>query len=193
MGKKSLYARLTKTGKWVVWIGTTLMLFLVILLVTMGIFSALTREKDPGTIQYKYGVGSRRDRTQTVDRRLYCPDGIACFNFSRLAEDCSFSVSGDETRLRFLFNAADGGVDSVTFFPGSARIDVNGTFVLLEAPVRKQGNTLYVPCDFITRCMNGVTAKITPDKITVVYDRATVSLRPDMRPLPPIDISESDS
>ncbi len=185
---RRFYARLTRAGKIVLWIFSTGMIFLVLFLLLMGIFHAVTGTKNEGSINYRFGTGSKSDKTIKADRALYCPDGVFYFDFTRLAKACSFTVAGDETRERYLFIASDGQQDSVTFFPGSCRLDVNGTFVYLSAPVRKIDGVLYVPCEFIERCMHGVTAETDRDMIRVTYDLASLALTPDMRPIPPIGL-----
>ena len=185
------YARLGRRGRVVLWFGTTALFFLALSLLVYGVFALIVSpEREGGTILYKSGTGSRSDRTYEVPRETYCPGGVPYVEFAAIAEACGFSVSGDESSIRYLIEtAADGEesrLDTVTFYYGSREILVNGTHYMLAGAVHKEGDRLFVPAEFIRVCMNGVTVETTASSITVVYDPASVSLKPDLRPIDPI-------
>ena len=179
--------KLNRKGRFLVWIATVGLMFLLLSLAILGIFSLIVSpDTDDGTILYKHGTGSRKDQTYEVARALYCPDGVYYINFASMAEACGFSISGDENEIRYIIDAGDDDYDTVTFYYGSREATVNGTHFMLSAPVTKSGSTLLVPAEFVSLCMRGVTVETTHDKITLVYDIGKISLKPDLDPLPPI-------
>lgn len=162
-------------------------MFLLLSLSIYGIFSlTVAPDTDDGTILYKHGTGSRKDRTYEVSRALYCPDGVFYINFTSMAEACGFSVSGDENEIRYIIQAGKNDYDTVTFYYGSREATVNGTHIMLASPAKKSGSTVLVPAEFVSLCMRGVSVETTASKITLVYDVGKISLKPDLDPMPSV-------
>lgn len=179
--------KLNRKGRLIVWIATVAAIFLAVSLSVFGIFALMVSpDSEDGTILYKHGTGSRRDRSYEVERALYCPKGVYYIDFSAMAKACEFAVSGDENEIRYLIETGKDEYDAVTFYYGSREIFVNGTHLMLSAPVKKTGSTVLVPAEFVTLCMRGVTVETTKSKITLVYEIGKISLKPDLDPLPPI-------
>lgn len=179
--------KLNRKGRLLVWIATVCLMFLALSLSILGIFSlVVSPDSEDGTILYKHGTGSRKDQAYEVARALYCPDGVYYINFASMAEACGFSTSGDEKEIRYIIQAGEGDYDTVTFYYGSREATVNGTHFMLSAPVKKSGNAILVPAEFVSLCMRGVTVETAKDKITLVYDIGKISLKPDLDPMPPI-------
>ena len=179
--------KLNRKGRFLVWVATVCLMFLAISLSILGIFSlTVSPDTDDGTILYKHGTGSRKDQTYEVARALYCPDGVYYINFASMAEACGFSTSGDENEIRYIIEVGNGDYDTVTFYYGSREATVNGTHLMLSAPVKKSGSMLLVPAEFVSLCMRGVTVETTASKITLLYDIGKISLKPDLDPRPPI-------
>ena len=63
---------------------------------------------------------------------------------------------------------------------------VNGTHLMLSAPVKKNGDAILVPAEFVSLCMRGVTVETTESQITLVYNIGKISLKPDLDPMPPV-------
>lgn len=178
---------LNRKGRLLVWVATVCLIFLALSLSILGIFSLIVSpDTDDGVVLYKHGTGSRKDRSYEVSRALYCPDGVYYINFASMAEACGFSTSGDEKEIRYIIQAGEGDYDTVTFYYGSREATVNGTHFMLSAPVKKSGNAILVPAEFVSLCMRGVTVETAKDKITLVYDIGKISLKPDLDPMPPI-------
>lgn len=179
--------KLNRKGRFLVWIATVGVIFLATALLILGIFSlVVSPDSEDGTIFYKQGTGSRKDKTYEVSRALYCPDGVYYFNFASMAEACGFSTSGDENETRYIIEVGDGDYDTVTFYYGSREVTVNGSHIMLSAPVKKSGSKIMVPCEFISLCMKGVTVETTQNQITLKYDIGKISLKPDLDPMPPV-------
>ena len=169
------------------WLATVGVIFLAVSLSILGIFSLIVSpDYDDGTIAYKHGTGSRKDQTYEVSRALYCPDGVYYINFASMASACDFSISGDENEIRYIIKVNADDYDTVTFYYGSREVTVNGTHLMLSAPVKKSGSMILVPAEFVDLCMRGVTVETTKSKITLVYDIGKISLKPDLDPMPPI-------
>ena len=169
------------------WFTAIILIFLAVTLSILGIFSLIVSpEEDGGTILYKHGTGARRDPSFDAARSLYCPDGVPYVNFSLMANACGFSISGDETEIRYLIETKKGAYDTVIFYYGSAEVSVNGSFFMLSHKVIKNGTSVLVPAEFVTRCMTGVTVTVNRDSITVVYDIGNIALSPHLDPLDPI-------
>ena len=186
-GSFLLLKKLNKKGKILVWTSTVCLAFLVILLSVIGVFSLIVSpDSEDGTIFYKHGTGSRKDPTYEVARALYCPKGVYYINFASMATACGFSTSGDENEIRFIIQVDDDDYDTVTFYYGSREVTVNGTHMMLSAPVKKSGSMLLVPAEFVSLCMKGVTVETTQNQITLVYNIGKISLKPDLDPMPPV-------
>ena len=179
--------KLNRKGRFLVWIATVCLIFLALSLLILGIFSIIVSpDIDDGSILYQHGTGSRKDQSYEVSRALYCANGNYYINFTSMAEACGFSISGDENELRYIIKDKNDDYDTVTFYYGSREAIVNGTHIMLSSPVKKSGNTLLVPSEFVSLCMRGVTVETSEDKITLVYDIGKISLKPDLDPLPSI-------
>ncbi len=179
--------KLNRKGRLLVWIATVGLIFLALSLAILGIFSLIVSpDTDDGKILYKHGTGSKKDRSYEVPRALYCPDGVYYINFSPMAEACDFSISGDENEIRYIIKVGKDDYDTVTFYYGSREATVNGTHLMLSAPVKKSGSDILVPAEFVSLCMRGVTVEAAEGKITLVYDIGKISLKPDLDPMPPI-------
>jgi len=178
---------LNRKGRLLVWVATVCLIFLALSLSILGIFSLIVSpDTDDGVVLYKHGTGSRKDRSYEVSRALYCPDGVYYINFASMAEACGFSISGDENEIRYIIEAGEDDYDTVTFYFGSREVTVNGTHLMLSAPVKKSGSLILVPAEFVSQCMRGVTVETEKDSITLVYDIGKISLKPDLDPMPPI-------
>lgn len=153
----------------------------------LGIFSLITSpDTDDGTMIYKHGTGSRKDKSYEVARSLYCPDGVYYINFTSMADACGFAISGDENEIRYIIQAGKSDYDTVTFYYGSREITVNGTHIMLSNPVKKRDGAVLVPAEFVSLCMRGVTVETTEAQITLVYDIGKISLKPDLDPMLPV-------
>lgn len=179
---------LTRKRKMILWIVTVGVFFAAVLSLVYGVFMLIvTPDRDSGTIEYRYGEGTRRDITADVPRAAFCPGGVPYVNFASLAEACDFSVSGDENEIRYIIRTQDSACDTVIFYYGSCEISVNGTYYMLSSPVKKQGGWVLVPAEFVTTCMKGVEVEVKNNSIAVVYKIESISLLPDIKPIPPVE------
>lgn len=94
----------------------------------------------------------------TYKRGQFGDKDIIYVNFSAIAGFCGFYVSGDSSRLRFILPAVNGSEDSeFTVRTGSSEIDFGGTTGHLNAPAVMEGETLYMPVDFIETYIEGIS------------------------------------
>ena len=93
---------------------------------------------------------------------------VAYFDFTAVALDCDARVSGDETRIRYIFDKGE-----ATFFFDSTLAYIGGEAVILEAPCYYDGEKLFIPAT-AARYMYGLTVTYKNRKLSVKYDPAEV-------------------
>lgn len=92
-------------------------------------------------------------------------DGSLYLNAENLAFFCEMTISGSYDELKL---SSDSGAYAI-FFPDSKEADVNGTLLSMPAPAILDGDTLWLPCDFIGSVFVGVSVTVdrTTNKITL--------------------------
>lgn len=186
-----MWRRLSPRARLALWLIVTLAIFLALLAAVLGIVSLFTlQSRERGTVSFTYGIGLRRDPSVEVEKHVYMPSGIAYADFTRLSAAYPFSQSGSEEEIRYVIRKSDGAYDTVTFFYDSRKAIVNGMHITLPSPVRRHGQSVLVPCEFISSYMSGITVTVTEEKIRVIYEEGKVSLRPSIDEITPIEIIE---
>ncbi len=82
----------------------------------------------------------------------YC-NGVMCVDIIRIADLFGFYTVGDSTRVKFII-PDDVNPQYITIVPGSLYVEVNGTPLVLSAPSRYEGNSLWVSSE-IMECFSG--------------------------------------
>ena len=176
--------RLSPRARLTLWMITACTIFLALLLLVLGIVSLfMVQSKGGKTVTFTCGTGSRRDPSYEQERGIYMPQGTAYADFTQLSVGCFYATSGTENEIRYVIKTSEGVYHTVTFFYDSRKAVVNGTHITLTAPVRRYGQSVLVPCEFITFYMEGVTATVTEESIRVIYEEGRVSLKPSLAPL----------
>ena len=139
---------------------------------------------------FTYGTGLRSDRSVEKERGVLIPQGVPYADFTILANACFYSQSGDENEIRYVLKIDKDTYDTVTFYYDSRKAIVNGMHITLSAPVRRVGQSVLVPCEFIETYMNGVTVTVSAEKIRVIYDTKKLSLKPSISSIKPIEPNE---
>lgn len=186
-----MWKRLSPKARLMLWLIVTCALFLLFLLSAWGVVSLLTAgSRENGTVTFTYGTGSRRDPSVEGKESVYMPRGVAHADFTALSSGCFFACSGDEDGIRYVIQTKEKTYDTVSFFYDSRKAIVNGVHITLEAPVRRVGMRVLVPCTFIETCMEGITVTVSDDAIRVIYDEGGVSLNPSISSVDPPEMQK---
>lgn len=128
----------------------------------------------PETYVYRVGM----DSTKTANlKKLYYDIGeldgtdVLYVNFSALLKYCEFYESGDGEEFRYIL-PSDGSQFIVT--DGSRKVDVNGNILYMNAPAIFKDGSLYLPLDFIDRCIEGITVTVSTKQVKVTDDDGDV-------------------
>lgn len=111
------------------------------------------------TYTYKIGMDSTSERRlETITYQLgdVGDESVLYINFTALQTYCGFYESGDREEYRFIL-PSDRSEFSVT--DGSARADVNGNIIYMEAPAVVKGGSLYLPLSFVDCYIGGITVE----------------------------------
>lgn len=160
-------------------LGGRLILFLVLFLLLAGICAALfavyffsTPDKIGSSMKYTYG----RESVRVSEKNAY-RGGKLYVSFSRIADMALMSKTGDSTEMRFIL--ADGASDSagtgneeyVSFKANDADCTVSGTKIRLSGDCVFSSGEVFVPADFVTEYMDGITVEADSAKRTVKISR----------------------
>lgn len=120
------------------------------------------------SLPYKYSVNVGRrdpksDKLKDVKKFTLSPgemtrNGEEYLDFSMLAERCGFSVSGDSRTLKYIIET-DHGSDRLVVDFDSSSVVVNGTAVSLRNGAFMRDGHLYLPGEFISFYVNGITVE----------------------------------
>ena len=148
-------------------LGGRLILFLVLFLLLAGICAALfavyffsTPDKIGSSMKYTYG----RESVRVSEKNAY-RGGKLYVSFSRIADMALMSKTGDSSEMRFIL--ADGASDSagtgneeyVSFKANDADCTVSGTKIRLSGDCVFSSGEVFVPADFVTEYMDGITVE----------------------------------
>ncbi len=150
-------ARRKKEKKLLAYIAAALLLLLAIVTAFAARALGIRENKNDFTIV----MGSKVKVAYTDIVR----DGSLYLNAASLAFFCDMTISGSYDELKL---SSDSGAYAI-FVPGSKEADVNGTHLTMPAPAILEGNTLWLPCDFVSSTFVGlsITVDRTVNKITI--------------------------
>ncbi|MBQ4065321.1 MAG: hypothetical protein IJD10_04415, partial [Clostridia bacterium] len=124
------------------------------------------------TGDYYYRVGPEKNyfyRDYLPWRTVRTGD-VYYLNMTQIAHYCDLATTGDDTAIRYIVKKTG---ESVEFLPGQSVAYVNGSQERMSADAYVKGGNLYVPFDFINRCIEGVTATIDTENNRIVVMRDT--------------------
>lgn len=109
-------------------------------------------------ISYKIGtLGLKTYRYEHSHNR-----GVLLVNFFDIADLCAMTISGTVSDLKFTVQNENGdSLEYVRFFPDSDLALINGQSVRLSAPARLISEELWVPADFLTNAMTGLSVSFS--------------------------------
>ncbi len=147
-----------------------LLMFVVLLGAACGLFYwNLVRYESDARQNFVYQVGEgNRGVSYAYDKMMR--GGDLYLNMTPIVELCELATTGDTKELRYI---SRDGKENVQFIVGSTQVFINGVEErLTSAPVLDDGE-LYVPYDFFTSYVSGVSALYDSEKqrVTVTKDK----------------------
>lgn len=173
-GRESVPTRRKKSA-----VGARIIMYLIVfaflLLLCGGIFAAYffsTPDKIGSDMKFTYGGESVKVSEKTAYR-----DGRLFVSFSRIADMLSMSRTGSAGEARFILISGEGDAagtgneEYAVFTKDSAAASVSGTPVRLSASCFFSGDEVYVPADFVTTYMSGISVTEDTEKKKVAVER----------------------
>lgn len=109
--------------------------------------------------KYVFKIGAENAKTKktlSYEKNAVVRDGEVFLNFSYLAEVCGFSVSGDNSQLRYLLR--NSGRDVILVDPGESYVYLNDSKIRLSsAAFISSDEDLFLPCSFVNNYLDGVS------------------------------------
>lgn len=148
-------------------------LFLVVGAIVFGVFTCVfysTPDSNESTVNFVEKYDGKTGVSTKVSGELAYRNGNLYVNFSNIAEGCSMSIISDAASAKFVLldggdtsdSAGTGHEEYAAFIKNSREVIVCGQdFRLSDIAIFSDGN-VWVPADFVTDYMNGIT--LTEDK-----------------------------
>lgn len=156
-----------------------LVVFAVLLALCAGIFAAYffsTPDKIGSDMKFIYNGKSVKVKEEMAYR-----DGKLFVSFTPIADMLSMSRTGDADEARFVLTSEDtdaagtGKEEYVSFEKDSSRAFVSGAEIRLSADCFFSGDDVYIPADFITTYMSGITVTEDRDARKVTVERTATA------------------
>ncbi len=128
-------------------------------------------EKPDSEIVYQIGADDDAAMTKrTVERESVIMNRTLYINITEIALLCEFTTTGDLDELRLISKNESN--DNVKLVLDSPVIAINGNPVRLSAPIFKSGESVYVPYEFFTDYVTGITVTFDEEnsKVTIVRE-----------------------
>ncbi len=140
-------------------VGVKIAMTLVFYVILFGVFALFfsiklshTNAADDSSFRYTYG-----NAAENVSARFALnSSGDPMVDFSKIAEMCSMKAAGDDKEMKFIASDSE---ENVRFVIGGVTVFINGVQDALSCPSVKNGASLWVPLDFVTDCMSGLTVE----------------------------------
>ncbi len=150
-----------------------LVMFVLLLCTSAGLFYAnLVSYERSARRDFTYVVGSAR---ATVPYDSMMRGGNLYVNMTPIIEMCEMAVTGDTAELRYISRDAK---EHVQFIVGSTQVFINGVEERLTAAPYLDGEDLYVPYDFFSSYVSGISVLYDTEKQTVTVAQTPV---PDVK------------
>ncbi len=144
-------------------------MFVCLLALSVGLFYAnLVKYERSARQDFVYKVGETKT---TVAYDSMVRNGTVYVNMTPIIELCEMAVTGDTAELRYISRDAK---EHVQFIVGSTQVYINGVETRLTAAPYLDGEDLYVPCDFFTSYVSGLSLLYDTEKQSVTVDRTLV-------------------
>ena len=171
----------------------------LLFLLSLGALTLSVRGSSVVNPKITYQLGTKNDlqSQQSIRRSQLYRDGQLYVNFSAMSSYCNFTVAGDATEKRFIFNRSGSSEKQyVGFVLGSCVAEVNGQPVRMEAPSVEENGEVLIPAAFITTYLRGITVSIDEKTgaVTVAREQDTdteqvVTVRDPKKTIQYVDIT----
>ena len=171
----------------------------LLFLLSLGALTLSVRGSSVVNPKITYQLGTKNDlqSQQSIRRSQLYRDGQLYVNFSAMSSYCNFTVAGDATEKRFIFNRSGSSEKQyVSFVLGSCVAGVNGQPVRMEAPSVEENGEVLIPAAFITTYLRGITVSIDEKTgaVTVAREQDTdteqvVTVRDPKKTIQYVDIT----
>ena len=155
--------------------------FIVFVLMFVSLFAVCAGLFYVNLIQYErsarqnftYVVGTKKT---TVAYDSMMRGGNLYVNMTPIIELCEMAVTGDTAELRYITRDAK---EHVQFIVGSTQVFINGVEERLTAAPYLDGEDLYVPYDFFSSYVSGISVLYDGEKQTVTVEQMLVEGQED--------------
>lgn len=132
-------------------------------------------EKPDGEILYQIGADGEVDTTShTLKRSSIMIDDTLYINITEIALLCEFTTTGDLDEIRLISKNESN--DNVKLTLDSPVVVINGNPVRLSAPVFRSGEAIYVPYEFFTSYVTGISVTYDEEKSKVTIVREQIGM-----------------
>ncbi len=143
------------------------LVYLIILALMLGIaatvfFISLNRVDKVNDDDFTYIIATEKKRTVPYHQMMR--GDIMYVNFSEIAEKFGMAVTGSYESFKFVSDFND---EYVRFTPGDTLAYVNGNRIYLTGAPILEDKDLWIPLDFITEHMDGVSVKYNDEERTL--------------------------
>lgn len=153
------------------------MFVLISVVFCLCFFINLHHYDKPDISSFTVQIGTDAKKAEKVSYTRLMKDGTLYVNMTKIAEYCGMIVTGDSSALRYTVDSD--AADTVEFIIGSREVSVNGVKERLTAPAVQESDGLYVPFDFLSAYMKGLSFAYDAEKgkITIyrMYEDETLT------------------
>ncbi len=112
----------------------------------------------------------RREYRKNMPASKLFRNGVTYVNFTQIARQCGFSVTGDTNSLRYLIGSDREDKEQFTLSAGNAYVEIGSTSVALEGKAIYTSGELWLPISFVNRYIDGISIYVDHSKKRLVVD-----------------------
>lgn len=147
-----------------------LVMFFGLLGISVGLFYVnLVKYEIAARKDFSYKVGQAS--AQTVDYDSMMRGGHLYVPLTPIIELCEMAVTGDTVELRYISRDAE---EHVKFIVGSTQVFINGVEERISAAPYLDGEDLYIPYDFFSSYVSGISVLYDREKQAVTVEQIPV-------------------
>ena len=151
-------------------------MFVVLLGISVGLFYLnLIQYETAARRNFNYKVGDSSAVSVEYDKMMR--GGDLYVNLMPIIEMCEMAVTGDTAELRYISRNAE---EHVQFIVGSTQVFINGVEERLTSAPYLDGEDLYVPADFFSSFVTGISVLYDQEKQTVKVEQTVMEEEPDV-------------
>ena len=146
------------------------LMFVSLLGISIGLFYLnLVKYEVAARRNFSYKVGTASAQTVAYDSMMR--GGHLYVNLTPIVDLCEMAVTGDTAELRFISRDAE---EHVKFIVGSTQVFINGVEERLSAAPYLDGEDLYIPYDFFSSFVSGISVLYDQEKQSVTVAQVPV-------------------